>query len=142
MFFSFEKVTGDSMNQTLHNGDLEICLNAKFTKIEKGDIVNIKSSAIGEQIVKRVIGTEGDTISVDNGKIKVNGRDVEETYLGSPFHDTFAVTVPKGHVFVMGDNRAVSLDSRKDAVGAIPNTEIKSRLIFSISRQKGIGYGN
>lgn len=137
LFFSCDYVAGDSMENTLHDGDLEFCIKANYCNIERGDIINIRSSAIGEQIVKRVIGIEGDQISVQSGRLFINGVEMYEPYLGSEFGDSFEVTVPKGHVFVMGDNRAVSLDSRDEDVGCTPKTEIQSKMLFNLSFKEG-----
>lgn len=138
LFFSCEYVSGDSMEQTLHDGDFEFCVRANYCEISPGDIVNIRSASIGEQIVKRVIGVEGDHIRVQNGTLYINDVEMIEPYLGSEFNDTFEVTVPKGHIFVMGDNRAVSMDSRDATVGCIPKTEILSKLLFRLSFKEGV----
>ena len=138
VFFDVDYVDGKSMFPTLESGDLEISIKTPYCKIERQDIVNIKSNAIGEDIVKRVIGVEGDVIEMQNGVLKVNGNVINETYLDMISTDTFSYTVPKGHIFVMGDNREVSLDSRSSEVGFIPNTEIKSKLLIYIPKNKSI----
>lgn len=137
LFFSCDYVSGESMEGTLHDRDLIFGIKADYCEIVPGDIINIRSSAIGEQIVKRVIGVSGDHIVVENGVLFINGEEMIEPYLGSDFYDSFDVTVPKGHVFVMGDNRLVSLDSRDPNVGCIPKTEIQSKMLFSLSFHEG-----
>lgn len=126
------------MEPTLHDGDFEFCVKANYCKVNPGDIINIRSAAIGEQVVKRVIGVEGDHIQVQNGTLYINGVEMIEPYVTCEFNDTFEVVVPKGHVFIMGDNRAVSLDSRMPSVGCIPKTEILSKVIFRLSFREGI----
>src|SRR5918992_5051377 len=88
----------------------------RFTEPERGDIVVFESvEGGGEDLIKRVVGVPGDEISVRGGRLLVNGEPQRERYVNKKFPDSSSsapTTVPQGHVFVMGDNRANSRDSR------------------------------
>ncbi len=129
--FRFAVISGDSMKNTLINGELVVITNLNYTA-KHGDIVVISRNAknstedIGEgngPIIKRVIATENQTVDIDfeKGIVYVDGKQLDEKYISTPTTRQddveFPVTVPKGHIFVLGDNRAVSLDSRDSRIG-------------------------
>ncbi len=99
----------------------------RFTEPERGDIVVFQSVESSDQdLIKRVVGLPGDEIAVRNGKLFVNGEPQKEPYTNEKFPDVsfFAkTTVPKDHVFVMGDNRGNSQDSR--VFGPLPKENIE-----------------
>ena len=99
----------------------------RFTEPERGDIVVFESvDNSDEDLIKRVIGLPGDEIAVRGGKLFVNGEPQKEPYTNQKLPDTtsFAqTTVPEGHVFVMGDNRGNSQDSR--VFGPLPRENIE-----------------
>jgi signal peptidase I len=99
----------------------------RFSEPERGDIVVFQSvEGGGEDLIKRVMGVPGDEIAVRGGKLLVNGEPHSEPYVNKKFPDrsTFAPTrVPKGHYFMMGDNRANSRDSR--FFGPVPKKNIE-----------------
>ena len=99
----------------------------RFTEPKRGDIVVFQSvDNPDEDLIKRVIGLPGDKIAVRNGRLFLNGEPQKEPYTNKKFPDRsfFAqTTVPKGHVFVMGDNRANSADSR--VFGPLPEKNIE-----------------
>lgn len=112
-------VEGSSMEPTLHNQD-KVFVN-KAGDFSRGDIIIIKGPE--KNYVKRVIGFPGDRVEMKNDQLFINGEAVKESYLsenlkaaqqlGSKLTGDFdAITVPKGHYFVMGDNRLRSMDSR------------------------------
>lgn len=118
-------VNGSSMEPTLHDGDQLIIekISPKLGKLNQGDIVTVDVDDFKDvpesPIIKRIIGVEGDTVEVKDGKVYVNGDELKEDYINGNNTDVvreqFAkVTVPKGSVYVMGDNRLPrqSLDSR------------------------------
>lgn len=140
-FFRTVGVVGDSMYPTLHNTD-RIILTASYGEPEYGDIVVTcqpsKSPLIPDVLVKRVIATEGQTVDIDfqKGVVYVDGVALDEPYINEPTHDRESfdrpVTVPEGHVFVMGDNRNASTDSRDHRVGFIREEYILGKALFRI----------
>lgn len=119
-------VDGPSMMNTLQNGDHLILVEAGYTP-KAGDIVVLYTTAEKQPIIKRVIATAGQTLDIDYQKhtVKVNGHVLNEPYIREPtaFEGvvpvSMPVTVPAGHIFVMGDNRNNSLDSRSGIVGMV-----------------------
>jgi signal peptidase I len=118
-----------SMVPTLKYGD-RVLVNKfiyRFTEPDRGDVVVFESVQGDDQdLIKRVVGLPGDEISVRGGKLLVNGEPQREPYVNerSPDRSFYApTTVPKGHVFAMGDNRANSQDSR--VFGPVPKENIE-----------------
>lgn len=140
IFINVGTVDGISMLPTLQDGDIEVSIKAQFTEIHRGDIVNIDSVVLGKPIVKRVIGISGDHIVISNGFVYRNGELLHEPYIYEQPEENEYVTggtveeydvmVPNGYVFVMGDNRLVSSDSR--VFGCVSIAEIKSKLLFTV----------
>ncbi|WP_082234690.1 signal peptidase I [Halobacillus massiliensis] len=120
-------VDGESMEPTLYDGNLLMVnkLIYDWRDIGHSDVIIFHANP-KEDYVKRVIGTPGDTIKFEDDQLYVNGEPVKEPYLeslrpddGQPFTEDFSLeevtdekVVPEGHLFVMGDNRRDSLDSR------------------------------
>lgn len=131
-FLSPSKVVGDSMNPTLENGDIVFSLSPKIKQYERGDIVTIDSVSAGKNIIKRIIGVGGDTVRIETGKVYVNGALLKENYINrwETEIEPMEVKVPKGYIFVLGDNRDVSRDSRE--LGCISEAEISRIYLFSI----------
>lgn len=118
-------VSGESMLPTLQEGELLLVNKTKHTggNLQYGDIVIVKNPGSDIQIVKRVIGKTGDTVEIQGGTLYVNGQPQSEPYLyPEAFGDMRPVTVAKGSIFVMGDNRNHSSDSRE--IGCIPDEKI------------------
>ena len=131
-------VEGDSMVPTLNNGDRLIIASAPRTS-ERGDIIIIAQPwERDNSLVKRVIGVGGDTIDIDfqNGYVYVNGEKQTEEYVKELTHINydmqFPLTVPEGCVFVMGDNRNESLDSRSSRIGFIDENYVLGKALFRL----------
>ena len=133
-------VSGSSMNETLHNGDL-LFISRLGDESAAGNIVVItKPYSGGEPLIKRVIATEGQTVDIDfdRGIVYVNGEALEEDYVNTPtnryFDMEFPVTVPQGCVFCMGDNRNNSYDSRAKEIGMIDTRYILGRVVCRLKK--------
>lgn len=127
-------VNGESMMNTLHNGDIMILdiVGYKHSNIKRFDIVVIDSGK--ELIIKRVIGLPGEEIEYIDDELYVNGKKVDDPY-GSNVTENFKVKVPKNKYYVLGDNRGNSMDSRY--FGPFSKKEIKGKtklVIFPFKR--------
>lgn len=103
---------------------------------ERGDIVTFWSEELDRVLVKRVIGLPGETVSVKDGFVYINGEKLDEDYLpvsGITQSEKTAFEVPAGHIFVMGDNRTGSLDSRYWNDPYIPLNQLQGRMLLAIS---------
>ena len=132
-------VDGPSMRETLQHGDCLAVLNAPLCGTpEAGDIVITQRDDFrdGEPIVKRIVATEGQTVDIDfdAGVVYVDGAALEEDYIRQPTYLEegleFPCTVPEGYVFVMGDNRNDSDDSRDPDLGPVDTREILGQAVF------------
>ncbi|MBN2501762.1 MAG: signal peptidase I [Anaerolineales bacterium] len=125
-------VDGDSMLPSFHNTDRVIVsrLAYKFGDFDYGDVIVFPYPYNPyEDYIKRVIGLPGDTVEVSKGKVYVNGHVLNEPYIDAPPVSEFPkTTVPEGSVFVMGDNRNNSSDSRE--WGALPEDSVIGKAVF------------
>ena len=131
-------VVGSSMYPTLKDGD-RIIISRLFYTPQAGDIVVLrKASFKDEPIVKRIIAVAGQTVDFDfdTGAVYVDGVELEEDYINAPTFEsldiTGPVTVPEGCVFVMGDNRNASTDSRDARIGCVDTRYIMGRALMLI----------
>ena len=135
-FIRHTLVEGSSMNNTLQNGQHLLISDANYTP-EQGDIVvfiPLNQSNRSVPFIKRVIAVGGETVEIKSGKVFVDGRELDEEYLSlSKGHfDYEETTVPDGYVFVLGDNRTNSHDSREDDVGMIDVRSILGKVICRV----------
>ncbi len=128
-------IRGNSMSPSLENQDIVLVL--KGINVQRGDVVAFELDDL--VLVKRVIARGGDVIQMGKaGEVFVNGELIKEDYvlnlsLGESCSIEFPYTVPNNHIFVMGDNREASIDSRAIGIGAIDESHIvgKVMLLFS-----------
>ena len=131
-------VDGHSMVPTLQDGDRLLVLNSLlYDDYQYGDIVVLrKDTFLDEPIVKRVIATEGQTVDIDfsTGDVRVDGEVLEEDYINERTYleegTEFPLTVPKGSIFVMGDNRNHSSDSRDSRLGTVDARYVIGKAVF------------
>ncbi len=131
-------IKGSSMVPTFENRDSVIISNLFFTP-QYGDVVVLRKDTFQkEPIIKRVIATEGQTIDIDfnAGIVYVDGKALDEPYVNSPTNNqldfTGKVTVPENCVFVMGDNRNDSTDSRSSLIGCVDKRYIMGKVLLRI----------
>lgn len=147
-------VSGDSMLNTLKDGN-RIIVNAVDKNVENGDIVVVDlnhavtfdengcpeiSGGLNKTVVKRVVATAGQTVDIDfsAGIVYLDGERLYEDYIefglthydGGAFTGKYPVTVPEGYIFIMGDNRSVSMDSRSEKIGFVPVEDITGTVIL------------
>ena len=141
-------VVGSSMYPTLKDSDILLCSRIGYTA-QYGDIVVVtKPNIQNEPLIKRVIATGGQVVEIDfdEGIVKVDGIVLDEPYINEPTYYpgdlAYPLTVPEGHVFVMGDNRNASWDSRASAVGMVDERYILGRAIYRVMPydQMGVPY--
>ncbi len=146
-------VSGPSMNNTLMNGE-RLLVSDLFYTPERGDIIVLHQTSethdtFNEAIVKRVIATEGEFVKIDYAAQKVYVSDdavftedevLRENYIinGKPNYldaskDVYEYEVPDGHLFVLGDNRPVSADSRYSAVGFVDERSVLGKVLLRIT---------
>lgn len=133
VLFSVTVVDGESMEPSLLDSD-RVLTTKTYSQAHRGDVVvfrTIDGSNNRSDLIKRVMAIEGDTVSVENGVATVNGvvEDTASVRLSEYDRSSVAaLTVGPGTVFVMGDNRPISLDSRD--IGAVPLEAIRGRAVF------------
>ena len=148
LFLRIIVVDGPSMERTLLNGDYMLLVSNMFYKEPKhGDVVVVSKQAYdnGKPIVKRVIATEGQTVDIDfnEGVVYVDGVAQDEPYTKTlttlKEGTVFPLVVEEGKVFVMGDNRNNSKDSRSTQIGQVDKREVLGKVAFILFPGMGMG---
>lgn len=133
LFLPVLRIYGNSMNATLNSGELVV--SVKGSSFKTGDIIAFYYN--NNILVKRVIANPGDWVDIDlDGNVFVNQQQIDEPYLeeksfGEPDID-FPYQVPDDRVFVLGDNRDVSIDSRYKSVGCVSSEQIVGKIVFRV----------
>ena len=126
------RVEGQSMEPNLHNNQRLIIekISYHLHPPQRGDIIVLRlSNRRSDPLIKRVIGLPGETVEIKNGRVYINGQELNEPYLDQNTYPNMApVVVPEQEVFVLGDNRGQSNDSR--AFGFVPFSDIVGRAWF------------
>ncbi len=138
LVFRVVGVEGDSMNPTLNTGDW-LAVNGAVTEFRRGDIVVVTQPwERNVPIIKRVIAVGGDTIDIDfyTHEVTVNGVVIDEPYILEPtelhYDVQFPLTVDEGRLFVMGDNRNDSVDSRSSSIGLIDERYVLGKAMVRV----------
>ncbi|MGM9526545.1 MAG: signal peptidase I [Peptococcaceae bacterium] len=140
LFLPVLQIYGHSMTPTLEDGDIVVSI--KGSDFEPGDVIAFYYN--NKILVKRVIAGPGDWVDIDkDGNVTVNGQALEEPYLQEKAlgdcNIELPYQVPDSRLFVMGDHRSVSVDSRNTAVGCVAQEQIVGRLVFRIWPLNGLG---
>lgn len=142
-FGRLTRVDGNSMDYTLQNNELLLVWSLGYTP-QQGDIVVLNKTTAthldGVAIVKRVIAVGGQTVDIDyaTSTVYVDGEPLNEPYIWEPMVDIYGdrgsthIEVPEGSIFVMGDNRNGSDDSRDNLIGTIDEDYVLGKAVFSI----------
>ena len=140
IFVFTARVDGPSMLPTFEHGDLILVNRIAYTLNETSlpeyeDIVIFTNKSRGYELIKRVIGLPGDHIEIKDGEVYRNGTLLSEVYLDESIHPNgtegnIDEIVKEGHIFVMGDNRANSADSRYEEIGQINMSDVKGKVFL------------
>lgn len=133
LFFPVLRIYGSSMTPTLQSGD--VVLTFKTTELKRNDIVAFYYN--NKILVKRVIATQGEWVDIDEeGNVRVDEQLLDEPYILDKTTGECDIElpyqVPEGRVFVMGDHRSVSIDSRSSSIGSITKEQIVGKLIIRL----------
>ncbi len=135
------EIYGDSMSPCLTDG--EIVVSSKSTSFERGEIIAFYYN--NKVLIKRVIATAGETVDIkEDGTVLIDGQEIEESYVTDksfgncdielPYH------VPENKIFVMGDHRNVSVDSRSTVVGCVSEEQVVGKIVFRVWPVAGFGF--
>lgn len=133
LFLPIMRIYGHSMSGTLENGD--IVVSVKTTKLKTGDIIAFYYN--NNVLVKRVIANSGDWVDIAmDGTVSVNHEELVEPYLDEKAYGEIDIElpyqVPESKIFVMGDNRESSIDSRSMSIGCVAEEQIVGKIVFRV----------
>lgn len=133
LFLPVIQVSGNSMEPTLSDGDVLVLLKSKH--YERSQLCCI--SWQNKMLLKRIIGLPGDVVSIDTeGNVSVNGVLLDEPYVSDKTLGecdvTFPCQVPEGKVFVLGDHRSTSIDSRSSEIGCVDQDQVVGFVLFQV----------
>lgn len=143
LFLNIVNVTGNSMAPTANDGDKFLAIKKPLYKeIKRGDIVGARSKALGIDMIKRVVGLPGEHVEVTRKEgLLINGKRLDETYLEDKYRKDFSWidrdngwTLADDEIFLMGDNRAISTDSR--SFGPLKIDEIDHKIVLKLKSSK------
>lgn len=140
-------VDGESMLPTLEHGNRLVATHFLYEPANGDIVVVTKPNPRNEPLIKRVVAVGGQTLDLDfeSNSVYVNGEKIDEPYIYEPMEPdswtdfTFPLTIPEGHVFVMGDNRNNSWDSRWEDVGIIDERHILGKVLYRVLPYDNIG---
>lgn len=140
LVFPVLRMNGTSMTNTLMDGDIVVTMNT--SDFSRGDVIAFYYN--NTLLVKRVIATTGDWVDIDkDGNVFVNGEELDEPYVTDKAlgecNITLPYQVPDERIFVMGDHRETSIDSRNTAVGCVNKDLIVGKLLFRVWPLSGLG---
>ena len=140
LFLPVLRIYGKSMRGTLDNGD--IVVSVKSSNMKTGDVIAFYYN--NNILVKRVIAGPGDWVDIDkDGNVFVNNEKLSEPYLDDKAYGETNIElpyqVPDGRIFVMGDNRSVSIDSRNTSIGCIAEEQIVGKIVYRVWPFTGLG---
>jgi signal peptidase I len=135
--FNSTKVIGDSMSPTLHENDRLFTNKIEYiiSEPDRGDVVILEApDDVNKDYIKRVVALEGDTVEIYDGKVYINGEQVEEEYIATnsytDAYDENSWEVPEDHVFVLGDNREFRASKDSRSLGVISEELVKGKASF------------
>ncbi|MGI6204984.1 MAG: signal peptidase I [Anaerovoracaceae bacterium] len=140
------RVKETSMQPNFFDGDVLLIDKTAYRRRapRRGDVIVFRTRARGlpKYFIKRVIGLPGDVVGISGGEVRVNGKTLDQSYTKDGITggaEAEEREVPAGRLFVLGDNRAVSLDSRNDAIGCVRISDVEGTAFFRLAPRRMFG---